>query len=179
VIYSLSKRRNIFLTIVASIFVNAIPITWILDFIIKDKMLNESFLHIKVIGYLYLLCWWLLPFNIKNNIVEFYKEKFQDSEDGTSQKEQEYIDKIPKQNHWGILTLILGGFSFCFYGKTLVFFNHPIYWLPIISLLIGIFSFTTFDRETEDNPWGFYLGLTMALSGLLFYLTGFEFILVY
>ncbi|MBT2700903.1 hypothetical protein J7E79_26655 [Bacillus sp. ISL-40] len=94
-----------------------IPVTWILDFFIKDKTLNDSFLHIKILGYSYLLCWWLLPFNIKNKIVEFYKEKFQEPDEDISQQEQEDIDSILKQNHWGSLTLILGGFAFVFMVK--------------------------------------------------------------
>lgn len=84
--------------------------------------------------------------------------------EGLTDQEKEYLDRIPKQNPYGLIGLILGGVAFTFgpeYG-----------FIPVMTLIFCIGTFFTFDRETEDNPWTFYLGITLSLIGLIMYIMG-------
>ncbi|HJF32186.1 MAG TPA: cell division protein FtsK [Sporosarcina psychrophila] len=81
-----------------------------------------------------------------------------------SDDEKEYIDKIPSQNPYGLIGLILGGIAFTFgprYG-----------FIPVITLIFCIVTFFTFDKEKEDNPWTFYVGITLASIGLIMFISG-------
>lgn len=81
-----------------------------------------------------------------------------------SDQEKEYLDRIPKQNPYGLIGLILGGIAFVFgpeYG-----------FIPVMTLVFCMVTLFTFDRETEDNPWTFYLGIILALIGLIMFIIG-------
>lgn len=83
---------------------------------------------------------------------------------GLSDEEQKYIDSLPKQNPYGLVAMVLGGLSFTFgpgYG-----------FIPIISILFCLFTYRTFDKEKEDNPWTFYIGLMLSIIGLVLFIRG-------
>jgi len=83
-------------------------------------------------------------------------------DEGISEVEKAYLDRIPKQNHFGLAAMFMGGASFTF---------GPVYgFLPIISLLFCMLTYKTFDKEKEDNPWPFYIGFILSLIGLLMFL---------
>lgn len=81
--------------------------------------------------------------------------------EGLSDKEKEYIEKAPSQNPYGLIGLVIGGAAFAFgpkYG-----------FIPIIGLVFCIVTVFTFDKEKEDNPWTFYLGIALSLIGLIMF----------
>ncbi len=81
-----------------------------------------------------------------------------------SDKEKEYIEQMPTQNPYGLIGMILGGIAFTFgpeYG-----------WIPVITLLFCVITFFTFDKEKEDNPWTFYLGIALSIIGLVMFIIG-------
>ncbi|RLQ94262.1 cell division protein FtsK [Falsibacillus albus] len=82
-----------------------------------------------------------------------------------SLEERESIEKIPSQNPYGVIVLVLGGASFMF-GPTYGF-------LPIVNLILFSLTLITFDKEKEDNPWTFYLGAALSFIGLYMYIMGF------
>ncbi|MEK3937645.1 cell division protein FtsK [Sporosarcina sp. FSL W7-1349] len=83
---------------------------------------------------------------------------------GLSDEELEYIDSLPKQNPYGLVAMVLGGLSFIF---------GPVYgFIPIISILFCLLSYRTFDKEKEDNPWTFYIGLMLSIIGLVMFIRG-------
>lgn len=87
-----------------------------------------------------------------------------DKYEGLSDKEKEYIDRAPTQNPYGLIGLILGGIAFAFgpkYG-----------FIPVITLTYCIVTLFTFDKEKEDNPWPFYLGIALSLIGLSMFIFG-------
>lgn len=102
-------------------------------------------------------------------LIEFLNEMkdigiWGDKEDGLSEYEKEYIDRIPTQNPYGLIGLILGGIAFTFgpqYG-----------FIPVITLIFSIVTFFTFDKEKEDNPWPFYVGITLSVIGLIMFISG-------
>ncbi len=87
----------------------------------------------------------------------------QDNE-GISQADREYINRIKGQNPFGIISMFMGGASFAF-GPIYVAF-------PIITIIFCFLTYGTFDREKEDNPWTFFIGFCLALIGLFMYLRG-------
>jgi hypothetical protein len=89
------------------------------------------------------------------------KQKHNDDDDITPE-EQAYIDSIKGQNPYGIIVLFLGGLSFA-KGYLYIF-------IPIITILFGIITYRTFDREKEDNPWTFYIGIFLALLGVYMFI---------
>ena len=93
--------------------------------------------------------------------MEFIKRLSQDDE-GISEADKAYLDKIPKQNRFGLLAMFMGGVSFTF---------GPVYgFLPVISLAFCMLTYKTFDKEKEDNPWPFYIGFILSLIGFLMFL---------
>lgn len=87
-----------------------------------------------------------------------------DKSQNLSDKEKEYIDSLPTQNPYGVIGMILGGIAFTFgpeYG-----------WFPVITLLFCVITLFTFDKEKEDNPWPFYLGIVLSLIGLVMFIIG-------
>lgn len=71
---------------------------------------------------------------------------------------------MPTQNPYGLIGMILGGIAFTFgpeYG-----------WIPVITLLFCVITFFTFDKEKEDNPWTFYLGIALSIIGLVMFIIG-------
>jgi hypothetical protein len=91
---------------------------------------------------------------------------FGDKNGGLSETDKEYIDKIPAQNPYGLIGLVIGGIAFVFgprYG-----------FIPVISLIFCVVTIFTFDKEREDNPWPFYGGIILALIGLIMFMSGVE-----
>ena len=85
-------------------------------------------------------------------------------EDDLSESEREYINSLPKQNTYGQIAMLLGGTSFVF---------GPMYgFIPIISILFCVFTYRSFDKEKEDNPWPFYIGFILSLLGLVLFAKG-------
>lgn len=87
-----------------------------------------------------------------------------DKTEGLSTDEKEYLDRIPTQNPYGLLGMMFGGLAFAFgpkYG-----------FIPVIALIFCIVTLFTFDREKEDNPWPFYLGIALSIIGLTMFILG-------
>lgn len=87
-----------------------------------------------------------------------------DRNEGLSNDDKEYIDRKKSQNPYGLIGMILGGIAFTFgpqYG-----------FIPVITLIFCIVTFFTFDKEKEDNPWPFYVGIMLSLIGLIMVITG-------
>jgi hypothetical protein len=57
----------------------------------------------------------------------------------------------------------MGGLSFM-KGYTYVF-------IPIITIIIAVISYRTFDKEKDDNPFPFYIGIVLALIGVMTFTT--------
>ncbi|WP_102272106.1 cell division protein FtsK [Cytobacillus massiliigabonensis] len=84
--------------------------------------------------------------------------------EGLSDKDKEYIDSLPTQNPYGIIGLIIGAIAFAFgpkYG-----------FIPVITLIFCIVTMFTFDKEKEDNPWPFYIGIILSFIGLYMFIKG-------
>lgn len=93
--------------------------------------------------------------------MEFIKRCLQDDE-GISEADKAYLDRIPKQNRFGLVAMFMGAVSFTF---------GPVYgFLPVTSLVFCILTYKTFDKEKEDNPWPFYIGFLLSLIGLLMFI---------
>jgi hypothetical protein len=90
------------------------------------------------------------------------KETKKDDED-ISQEEQEYIDSKKGTNPYGMIVFFMGGLSFM-KGYTYVF-------IPIITIIFGIITYRTYDKEKEDNPFPFYIGILLALIGIFTFIT--------
>ncbi len=85
-----------------------------------------------------------------------------DRHEGLSDDSREYMDKIPSQNPYGMVAMIISGFAFLF----------PKYPFSIITLIFCIVTFFTFDKEKEDNPWTFIVGIILSLVGFLMFISG-------
>ncbi|MCD5324883.1 cell division protein FtsK [Pontibacillus sp. HN14] len=83
-------------------------------------------------------------------------------EEDLTPEEQEYLNSIPKQNHLGILAMFFGGLGFAF-GSFYIS-------IPIAAFLYSIITFRTFDRRKHDNPWPFFVGITLSMIGIILYL---------
>lgn len=81
-----------------------------------------------------------------------------------SDKEKEYIEKAPTQNPYGLIGLVFGGIAFTFGPKYGI--------IPLITLLFCLVTLYTFDKEKEDNPWPFYLGIALSVIGLVMFIIG-------
>ncbi|RDI45563.1 cell division protein FtsK [Falsibacillus pallidus] len=89
---------------------------------------------------------------------------YQYDDEGFSVEEKEYIGKIKRVNPYGLFVLIFGGISFAF-GPRFVFF-------PMLTLTIAILTIGNIDKEKEDNPWTFILGIILSFIGLYMYIAG-------
>jgi len=85
-----------------------------------------------------------------------------DKNEGLTDNDIEYINSLPKQNPYGMVGLIIAGLAFLF----------PEYGFSAITLIFCILTFFTFDKEKEDNPWTFIMGIILSLMGLYMLFTG-------
>lgn len=89
---------------------------------------------------------------------------WKDKDEILSKKEQENLQKIPTQNPYGLIGMVLGGVAFIF---------GPIYgWLPVMVIVFCSVTRFTFDKDKEDNAWTFYVGLTLSFIGLIMFIKG-------
>ncbi|MFA9558275.1 cell division protein FtsK [Evansella sp. AB-rgal1] len=86
--------------------------------------------------------------------------------DDMSVEEQRELSGIKKQNPYGLIVLIMGLISFLFGPRFVI--------IPVITIILGLFTIRTFDKKTEDNPWTFYMGIALACYGLYLYIMGYE-----
>jgi hypothetical protein len=84
-----------------------------------------------------------------------------DDDDVTPEKEESYNKK--GTNPYGMIVFFMGGLSFI-KGYTYVF-------IPIITIIFAVITYRTFDKEKEDNPFPFYIGIVLALIGVLTFTT--------
>ncbi|WP_369824896.1 cell division protein FtsK [Sporosarcina sp. P13] len=102
----------------------------------------------------------IIEFLNRMKVIDLWEDKME----GVSDKEKQYMDRFPTQNPYGLISLILGGVAFTFgpqYG-----------FIPVISFTFCIVTLFTFDKEKEDNPWTFYLGIVLSLIGLSMFIGG-------
>jgi len=85
-----------------------------------------------------------------------------DRNEGLTDDDIKYIDRIPTQNPYGAVGMIIGGVAFLF----------PQYPFSVITLIFCIVTFFTFDKEKEDNPWTFVVGIIFSLMGLSMFIAG-------
>ena len=90
-------------------------------------------------------------------------------DEGFSRAEKEYIDNIKKVNPYGLFVLIFGGISFAFGPQYVIF--------PVITLTVAVLTIWTFVKK-EDNPWTFFLGTVLSLTGLYMHIVGAVHILI-
>jgi hypothetical protein len=93
----------------------------------------------------------------------FLKNKNKNHDDDITPEEQAHIDSIKGNNPYGMIVFFLGGLSFII-GYMYVF-------IPIITIIIGLLTFRTFDKEKEDNRWSFYIGIILALIGISLFIS--------
>lgn len=67
------------------------------------------------------------------------------------------------ENPYGMIVLFMGGLSFM-KGYQYVF-------IPIITIIFAIITYRTFDKERDDNPFPFYIGVILALIGIFTFIT--------
>ncbi|WP_201716127.1 cell division protein FtsK [Rossellomorea arthrocnemi] len=105
---------------------------------------------------------------ILKSTIKFFNDSkkhfYRYDDEGFSQYEKDYIENIKKANPYGLIVMIVGGISFAFGPKYVI--------LPILTILFSSLTIWTFDKETEDNPWTFIVGLILAFTGLGMYLQG-------
>ncbi|WP_198530520.1 cell division protein FtsK [Bacillus sp. LL01] len=78
-----------------------------------------------------------------------------------TEEENEYVNRIKGQNPFGIMAMLFGGVAFAF---------GPMFkWIPLFTIVFCLITFGTFDRETEDNPWTFFIGFGLSVIGLSMY----------
>lgn len=51
-------------------------------------------------------------------------------------------------------------------------FGPDIWILPVITATFGVVTYRKFNREKEDNPWTFFVGIVMSLIGLYMFIRG-------
>jgi uncharacterized RDD family membrane protein YckC len=100
-------------------------------------------------------------------IIDFLNRKkdidiWGDRNEDLSPEDKEYIESIPSQNPYGIAGLIISGIAFAF----------PQFGISIITLIFCMVTIFTFEKEKEDNPWPFYLGIIISLIGLYMFIIG-------
>ena len=102
---------------------------------------------------------------LKNYIMDV-----RESED-LSLEDKKYIEKTPKQNPYGLFTMLIGGIAFTFGNKYVL--------IPIISIVFGLVTIRTFVKAKEDNIWPFYIGIGLSVIGLVMYMMGYSNNLIY
>lgn len=96
-----------------------------------------------------------------NRLKDKWKE---DDYEGISDYEGELIEEIPTQNPYGLIGMVMGGVSFIF-GYAFVI-------IPIFTIIFCIVTFFTFDKEKEDNPMTFVMGIMLSLLSMCMYIQG-------
>lgn len=91
------------------------------------------------------------------------KEVQKDNEEDSTPEEQADIDNKRGTNPNGMITFFMGGLSFM-KGYEYIF-------IPIITIIFGIITYRTFDKEKEDNRFPFYIGILLAIIGLFTFIT--------
>ncbi|WP_235848970.1 MULTISPECIES: cell division protein FtsK [Bacillaceae] len=94
------------------------------------------------------------------------RAKWKNGLDDLSIEEKEELNKIKKQNPYGLIVMLMGLTSFLFGPRFVI--------IPIVTILFGLLTIRTFDKVREDNPWTFYVGLGLAIYGLYLFITGYE-----
>lgn len=102
--------------------------------------------------------------HIFKKIIDFLNKmkKFDIWGDTDVELTEEQMKHIRIQNPYGMIALVLSILAFLF----------PKYGLSIITLIFCILTYFTFDKEKEDNPWPFYIGIIISLIGLKLFFTG-------
>ncbi|MEK4131163.1 cell division protein FtsK [Solibacillus sp. FSL W8-0474] len=101
--------------------------------------------------------------NIFRKIIDFLnKMKHIDIWGEKDAEQTKYSKSIKNQNPYGMISLVMSGFAFLF----------PQYGLSFLTLVFCILTYFTFDKEKEDNPWPFYLGIIISLIGIKMFITG-------
>lgn len=101
--------------------------------------------------------------NIFRKIINFLnKMKSIDIWGDKDEEQTKYSERIKSQNPYGMIGLIMSGFAFLF----------PQYGLSFITLIFCILTYFTFDKDKEDNPWPFYIGIIISLIGIKMFITG-------
>ncbi|QOR64789.1 hypothetical protein IM538_13075 [Cytobacillus suaedae] len=154
------EKMNIFLVIIISVFVGEL----------YSAEANRLMFVEIIFNFLISLCaigLGKLLINIKPKLTKMSKSTagFFSGDEDLTVEEKEELDAIPSENMFGLITLLLGGAGFLF-GPQLLF-------VPIISLLIGILTFGTLDKSSGQNPWTFYLGITLSIIGIVLHKVGY------
>ncbi|WP_456278932.1 cell division protein FtsK [Bacillus sp. AK128] len=102
-----------------------------------------------------------------NKIIDFLnrqkdKDLWGDSNKDLTQDEKEYLDRIPNQNPYGMVGLIISGIAFMF----------PQFGISLLTLFFCMITFFTFDKKKEDNPWTFFIGIMLSLLGVYMFIIG-------
>ncbi|EJR89628.1 hypothetical protein IKE_06234 [Bacillus cereus VD196] len=92
------------------------------------------------------------------------KDVWKHDDEGISDYEKELIDKIPKQNPYGLIGMVMGFVAFVL-GRSFII-------IPIITIIFCVLTFFTFDKEKEDNPFTFFVGVMLSLMGIYLYMAG-------
>ena len=102
--------------------------------------------------------------DIFKKIIDFLNKmkKFDIWGDQDVELTEEQMKHIRIQNPYGMIAVVISISAFLF----------PQYGLSIITLIFCILTYFTFDKEKEDNPWLFYIGILFSLIGLMMFFTG-------
>ncbi|MGG0256908.1 cell division protein FtsK [Bacillus toyonensis] len=92
------------------------------------------------------------------------KKIWKSDDEGISDYEKKLIDRIPTQNPYGLIGMFMGGLAFIFVRIIVI--------LPLITIIFCIITFFTFDKEKEDNPMTFFVGIMLSLLGIYMYIAG-------
>jgi hypothetical protein len=158
---------NVFHVILISVFVGELysqsiaeANRWMLAVIILNSLISLCAIGL---GRLFI--------NIKPKLTKMSKSMagFFTGDEYLTVEEKEELNAIPSENMFGLSTLLLGGAGFLF-GPQLLF-------VPIIALLFGILTFGTLDKSGGQNPWIFYLGITLSIIGIVLHKVGYVHIL--
>jgi len=107
--------------------------------------------------------------NMWGNLIKFLNRRkvfflWRDEMEDISDKGKENMARIPTQNPYGLIGMVLGEIAFILgpqYG-----------FIPVIVLVFCIITLFTFDKEKEDTRIPFYLGIVLALIGLSMFIGG-------
>ena len=101
--------------------------------------------------------------NIFRKIIKFLnKMKYIDIWGDKDEEQNKYNERIKNQNPYAMIGLIMSGFAFLF----------PKYGLSFVTLIFCILTYFTFEKDKEDNPWPFYIGIILSLIGIKMFITG-------
>ncbi|MCP3032756.1 hypothetical protein LF817_15635 [Halobacillus sp. A1] len=92
-------------------------------------------------------------------------EKVFSSNEDLTEEEIEVLEKYPSENMFGILALVFGGAGFAFGPQFIV--------IPLVALVFGLVTLETIDKDRDENPWTFYLGILFSLYGVVLNIMGY------